>query len=612
MNRRLLLPFAGLALIAALASLSAAQTTPEPWKPAKPLPPAPKKHEPFRWHGKIVPLIDGVPDTGQFLPDTAVLGRVNDRVFHVHDFREGWFSSYAQVRPRPDSAGRVEFLRSMANKEVMALTALELNHPLEFEDRATLREHTERVLSNIAFQRLVADSVHISEAELHHLYDETSAHVRLQHIQFQDRAVAERVHDDLQAKRITWSQAVKRYTTSRNDKGPDGELGWMVHQALDPSVVVEVYESKPLQISRVFQDADGFQIVRVVEKRPARQQPYEMVRNVLMSELQPARMEARVERLREVLRGRIGMQYDKANITWASNLFGETAPIRRDESGETQIDISGSVPEFQEADTSRTLATWKDGRLSMGEFLDDYKAIPVPQRMNVNNYDAFKNVVDGFVLEPYMAQLAVEHGLDKDPLAVAMINRKREELMVEHLFADSIESKVFVSEAERRDYYQKHLPDFYSFQNVRYATILRPSQAGADSVAAELRAGKTAEAILRADSLGGRMQTGAIHERREDEKGPYYKMLFEEMKPGDVVIGPPDKEGIYVVFQLLQHDPGHQLKLDEVESIVDESLQNEKAEKMLNAFIARHEHAFKVELHPELLMRVRLTDPVLD
>jgi parvulin-like peptidyl-prolyl cis-trans isomerase-like protein len=609
---RRLLPCAGLALIAALASLSAAAPAPEPWKPAKPLPPAPKKAEPFRWHGKIVPVIDGVPDTGQFLPDTAVIGHVNDRVFHVHDFREGWFSSYAEVRPKPDSAGRVEFLRSMANKEVMALTALELGRPLEFEDRATMREHTERVLSNIAFQRLVADSVHIADSEVRHLYDLTSFVLHLQHIQFDDRATAERVHDDLEAKRITWSAAVKRYTTAKDDKGPNGELGWMIHQGLDPSVVVEVYESKPLQISRVFQDATGFQIVRVLEKKPAKQQPYDMVRNVLIGELQPARMADRIERLRDVLRNKIGMVYDKANITWASSLFGETAPVRRDESGETHIDISGDVPEFQQADTARTLATWKDGRLSLGEFLDDYKAIPVPQRMNVDSYDAFKNALDGFVLEPYMAQLAVERGLDKDPLAVAMINRKREELMVEHLFADSIESKVFVSDAERRAYYQKHLPDFFSFENVRYATILRPSKAGADSVAAELRAGKTAEAILRADSLGGRKQTGAIHERREDEKGAYYKLLFEEMKPGDVVIGPPDKEGIYVVFQLLQHDPGHQLKLEEVESIIDESLQNQKAEALLNAFIARHEHNFKIELHPELLMRVRLTDPVLD
>lgn len=610
MTRRLL-PCAGLALIAALASLSAAAPAPEPWKPAKPLPAPPKKAEPFRWHGKIVPVIDGVPDTGQFLPDNAVLGHVNDRVFHVHDFREGWFSSYAQVRPRPDSAGRVEFLRSMANKEVMALTALKLGRPLEFEDRATMREHTQRVLSNIAFQRLVADSVHIAESEVRHLYDLTSFVLHLQHIQFDDRTTAERVRNDLEAKRITWSQAVKRYTTAKNDKGPDGELGWMIHQGLDPSVVVEVYESKPLEVSRVFQDVSGFQIVRVLEKKPTKQQPYDMVRNVLLGELQPARLAARVERLRDMLRNRIGMQYDKANITWASSLFGETAPVRRDESGETHIDVSGSVPEFAEADTARTLASWKDGRLSLGEFLDDYKTIPVPQRMNVDSYDEFKNALDGFVLEPYMAQLAVERGLDKDPLAIAMIDKKREELMVEHLFADSIESRVFVSDGERRAYYQKHLPEFFSFQSVRYAAILRPSQAGAESVAAALRDGTTPEAILRADSLGGRM-TGSIRTQREDEKDNYYKILFEEMKPGDVVIGPKDRDGIYVVFKLLEHDPGRQLKFEEVESIIDESLQNQKGEAMLNAFIARHEHNYKVELHPELLMRVRLTDPVLD
>lgn len=608
---RRLLPLAGVALIAALATHSAAQT-PKPWKPAQPLPEPPKRASGYLWHGHQVALIDGVPDTGQFLPDSAVLGRVNDRVFHVRDFREGWFSSYAQTRPRPDSAGRVEFLRSMANKEVLAYTAMQINKPLEFQDRAQLREHTQRVLSNVAFQRLVADSVKITEDEVRHAYEQTGYQLHIQHIQFEDRATAERVRDDLLKGHITWSAAVQKYSNTRNDRGPDGELGWMIRQAFDPTVAIEVYEMKPTDLSHVFQDNAGYQIVRVRERKPVKQQPYEMVHSSLLADLQPPRIAERVQRLRDGIRNKIGMQYDTTQIEWASNVIGETGAMRHDANGQASLDVSGSLPEFQDSDTSRVLCRWNGGQFTLGAFLDSYKAIPVPQRMNVNSFDAFQNAIDGFLFEPYFAQLAIDHGLDKDPMAVAMINRKREELMVEHLFADSIQARVFVSDKERRAYYQKHLPDFFSFQNVKYAAILRPSKAGADSVVAALRSGTKAVDLLRADSLGGRMQTGAIHERREDEKGAYYKMLFEEMKPGDVVLGPVDKDGIYVVFQLLEHDPGHELTFDEVQSIIDESLQNQKAEKMLNAFIARHQRKFKVELHTDMVTRIRLTDPVLD
>ena len=87
---------------------------------------------------------DGIVDRGQFLPDTAVLARVNDRVTRVGAFIDAYFSSYAEDRPKSDSAGRVEFLNSIVNKEVLGLTALAINRPLGFEDRAKLRAATEQ------------------------------------------------------------------------------------------------------------------------------------------------------------------------------------------------------------------------------------------------------------------------------------------------------------------------------------------------------------------------------------------------------------------------------------------------------------------------------------
>ena len=79
---------------------------------------------------------------------------------------DAYFASYAPVRPKPDSLGRVEFLTSMVNKEVLALTALSVNRPFGFEDRATMREHTERVLSNALYQRFVLDSVVVTDDEV--------------------------------------------------------------------------------------------------------------------------------------------------------------------------------------------------------------------------------------------------------------------------------------------------------------------------------------------------------------------------------------------------------------------------------------------------------------
>ena len=99
---------------------------------------------------------------------------------------------------------------------------------------------------------------------------------------------------------------------------------------------------------------------------------------------------------------------------------------------------------------------------------------------------------------------------------------------------------------------------------------------------------------------------------REDKPGPSFNILSQDMKTGEVIVEGPDPNGDYLVLQKLEHDPGHQLSYEEVEKIVDESLQNIKAERMLKEFIARHRVGHRIVLHPERLMLVRLTDPLDD
>src|SRR4029077_12871869 len=107
---------------------------------ALPIPPAPKGP---------APRTDPAP--GQFLPDTTVLATVGKSSIRVSRYVEDYFNSWPENRPESDSAGRVEFLGTLINKEILNTVALETYHDLTFEERITMREHTERALSNILY-----------------------------------------------------------------------------------------------------------------------------------------------------------------------------------------------------------------------------------------------------------------------------------------------------------------------------------------------------------------------------------------------------------------------------------------------------------------------------
>ena len=104
-------------------------------------------------------------------------------------------------------------------------------------------------------------------------------------------------------------------------------------------------------------------------------------------------------------------------------------------------------------------------------------------------------------------------------------------------------------------------------------------------------------------------QQRQLAQTSEDKGNLYYHPVMEELKPGEISVEDIRDVG-YCVVQLQSFDPGRQLSYQEAEKYVDESLQNVAAQKLLDEFLARHRKKLKIEVHPELVMRIRLVDPL--
>lgn len=576
----------------------------KPADPNKPTPATFKSPKLRRW-------INDVPDTGQFLPDTAVILRVGPRVTTVGDFVREYFNSYPEFRPAPDSVGRLKFLNTLINRDVLALAALAQGRTTGFEDRIALKETRQRALAQAVYQRFVRDSIVVTETETRKLWEAYGFQHRYRHILVEDRNAADRVRRELISGRLPWAVAVKKYSTARNDLGPDGELGWLPSESLEPGMAYAILPLKPGETSLPVQDREGWHIVQCIERRAVPAPDFTAfkpgVRNVIAS----ARAAELGERLMAMLRLRKGVVFDTTVAELASREFKEVVKVDQ-QSTATSINVDAGTPEFSAQDTARLIARWNGGgRFSIGDLMHAFSDIPPVMRPNLNRTEAVIAFVQSIILEPAIAEFGAQQGLEQDPLVSKPLQRKLEELMVEHMYQDSIGSRIWVSKEERRAYYEKNKPAYFTYPSVEFAAIVRESKAGADSVERALRAGTRAAEILRSDSLGGRV-SGSIQRRQQHEQGPYHKALFEEMRPGDIQVRGPDKKGDYAILQLISYDGGRQLSFEEVETLVDESLQNMKSEKALEAMIARFKQQFPVEAHVERLMWIALVDPSLD
>ena len=553
-------------------------------------------------------LYNGVPDTGQFLPDTTWMIRVGPRTIVAKEFVDLYFDSYAEYRPNSDSLGRLEFMKSLVNREVMALVAREVNRPLGFEDRAVMREYTQRTLSNVLLQRAVLDSVVVTDEELAKVYEQTGYEQRFRQIVFKDMATATRVREDLVKGRIGWANAFPRYN-QRKDAAELGDLGFIPRDKLDNTIRFEFYTLKPGEYSRPFEDPDGIHVVQVTERRKVAKLAMNAIRPLLDRQVREVKIAIRSTRLQDELRRRFGVTYDTANVAFVAARFSPS--IQMNQSGPMSgINFSGRIPAFEPADTSRVLARHQGGQLTLGSFLHHYRHIPPLLRQPVHTPALLRGEIDAVVLEPYRAVVALERGYDKDPLAVELLDKRKERILVEHLYEDSVNSKVWLTPESRRKYYQDHIAQFVTYPAIRFAIFVAENKNSADSLIARLRGGEKPEAILLADSLGGRKR-GSIKTQTQNEEGaPYHQQIFEDLKIGQVEAFGPDDGGQYMVINPLQFIEGRQLPYDEAEKYVDESLQNLESERLLNAFIARHSKRWPIATRPEMVMRLRWIDPV--
>ena len=581
---------------------------PAPWKPKAAAKRAPVGLPATTATGKPISMyINGVPDTGQFLPDTVWLARVNTRVTTVADFIREYFASYPEYRPNQDSLGRVAFLTTMINHDVMGLTARAIDRPFDFEDRITLREYEQRTLSDAFYTTFVLDSVHVTDEQVEAAVQQMGLEGHFRHILFDERPTAERVRKDLVAGKIKWHDAVAKYSRSAHDPGPDGDMGWAVRNKMQLALALPLFGTTVGGYSQVFLTEQGYEIAQLVETRMPSRISLESMRRPMRKNLFDYYCSLRADSIQAMLRDRIGMVFDTANVVAISSRFKRATKVSR-AGYTTNIEVSGEVPDFSDADTSLALATWKNGgRYSVGEFLAWYTHLNVLVRPNVDFPDGLMGQINGTVLEPYRAELAKELGLDRDPYVVKTIAGKAEQMMVERMYGDSVSSKIWVSREERQAYYEKHKLDFVTYAQLDYAAIIRHTKPSADSLLQALQGGADPRAILAADSVRGE-KTGTMQHRREDDHGKYHKILFEELRPGKGTILGPDEEGIYAILFLTKYDPGTQLSFADAQGMIDESMQNLKSEERLKGMLERFRKRYDIAWRPELVMQVRLVE----
>jgi hypothetical protein len=306
------------------------------------------------------------------------------------------------------------------------------------------------------------------------------------------------------------------------------------------------------------------------------------------------------------MRARSGATFDTANVLWLVDQFRRASA---ELSPSTQgIDLRTRTANVAPQDTGRVLARARGVPCTVGRVIEAYNDIPRIGRRRLLTRDAMFDFVQRLVLEPDVVAAAREAGLERDPDIVAQLARLRESLLVQHLYEDSVQAQVQVTAAMRRRYFQDHPQEFFTREHVRFAVIPRATEAGADSVIERLDRGESATAIITADSLAGERRD-YIKDLREGDTHPFYAMLFQELREHQSAKMYMGRDAVWGVFHIMLHEPARPMSYEEARESVDRVVDDVESERILNQLLKRWSARFRIESHPEWVMRIKLTVP---
>ena len=209
---------------------------------------------------------------------SAEAATVNGQVIYVSDV-DMEARMRGLVKPgetlAPGSAEFDEVLEGLIEVKLLAVEAVDRRLDEEPEARHRLNTARDQILMNILLERIAEDK--IDEAALRKMYEaqlqllepdlETEAHVR--HILAPTRDAIEKVAAELKTG-VDFAVLAARRSTDAATRLDGGDLGYLTAGAVSPELARVIRDIPKGGVSRPFEDAQGWHIVKVEDVRKKR------------------------------------------------------------------------------------------------------------------------------------------------------------------------------------------------------------------------------------------------------------------------------------------------------------------------------------------------------
>ncbi|MEE9271251.1 MAG: peptidyl-prolyl cis-trans isomerase [Candidatus Krumholzibacteria bacterium] len=536
--------------------------------------------------------------------DEILVAKIKDRTISLSTYENTFVTVDPKFLPdTQDLEGLKEFLSTMIDRELMALKADELGYDKDEYVVAGMQAFKQVGLQAGYLKIKVADKLEPTEKELKEYYKKHGTNLQVKQILLDTKDEAEAVYDLLQ-EGSDFESVCREYS-----KGPDAEEGGRIINAVygtfPPRFQNELFATKVGDVTHPILSQYGWFVIKVVKESRTPPNPFKEERENLTKLVRMQKQIRLTQDMSDDIRARHGFEFFEDNIKTAFSYLPADRPLTSPPVRSTEVyPLLRIAPE----DLDQPLVTYDEKFITMKDFSDLYDRASFFQRPRRQSRlgDIKKFLVDIIMNELITYELE-ESGIEDEPEVAAMLNRKREQLMVDKLFQDLVDKQAVINPRDIEQYYNDNLEQFRRAEERRFGIILTGSRADAQLAHRRLSKGLPFERVaeqFNVQELAAQMQaTDRFMTKGEqedfDEQGFTLKNVGDFTEPFDSSRG-------WLILKLYERRPERILPLTDATHDINHYLKTLANDERLNELLQKWREEVPITIYEKNLKKAKV------
>ncbi|MBN2432744.1 MAG: peptidyl-prolyl cis-trans isomerase [Acidobacteria bacterium] len=240
------------------------------------------------------------------LTDQELVAKIGDRTVTLAEIK----AEFARIPPQfvahfntPEK--KEQYVRNLVDRSLFSMEAKAQGYMEQPDVQEKINSYVDRVLY-AEFMKNMTQDIQVTEADCRKYYEDhpeefaEQERIKASHILVKTEEEANQVKAELN-QGGDWNELAKKYSSERGTRDRGGDLGYFSRNRMPAEFESVAFAMNPGEISDPIKTPLGYHIIRLEDKKPAEQSPFDEVKARIQNKLMSEMRQQKVDGIREQL-----------------------------------------------------------------------------------------------------------------------------------------------------------------------------------------------------------------------------------------------------------------------------------------------------------------------